>query len=179
MSLAEIRTKIKAGVWRAIANSKVDTSMLPQESMDKLVGAITEGMLAEVDDILGQAVGPSVSGSTPAADDEVERVLWEGRPFLSVSVSYQITNERVRIAEGFLAKSRRDIELIRVQDIDHKQNMTERAFNIGDVFIRSHDPSDPEVVLSNVTNPVKVHEILRRAVLDARKRYKVGYREEM
>jgi len=179
MSLQEVRARVKAGVWRAIANSKVDTSALPQETMDQLVGAITEGILAEIDDILGQSVGSPTSAAQLAADEDVEKVLWEGRPFLSISVFYQITNERVRIIEGFLAKTRRDIELVRIQDVDHKQNMTERAFNIGDLFIRSNDQSDPEIVLNNIPNPVEVHEILRRAVLNARKKHGVSYREEM
>jgi uncharacterized membrane protein YdbT with pleckstrin-like domain len=106
-------------------------------------------------------------------------VLWQGRPFLSVSIHYQITNERIRIIEGVFAKERRDIELVRVQDIDHKQNMTERALNIGDVFIHSRDKTDPEIVLNNISNPQEVHEILRRAVLDARQKHGIRYREEM
>jgi hypothetical protein len=146
-----------------------------------LVEAITEGVLGEVDDVLGQATGKPASASLAAADedDDTEKILWEGRPFLSISVQYQITNERVRIIEGMLGKVRRDIELIRIQDFDHKQNMAERMFNIGDVFIHSHDKSDPEIILSNVTNPVEIHEILRRAVLNARKKYRMSYREEM
>jgi hypothetical protein len=180
MSLSEMRARVKAGVWQAIARSQVDVSALPQADMDKLVAAITEGILGEIDDMLDQATDTSGSASAPVVTgDDTERVLWEGRPFLSMSLRYQITSERVRIIEGMLAKVRRDIELIRIQDIDHKQNMTERAFNIGDVFIHSHDKSDPEIVLSNVSKPEEVHEILRRAVLDARKRYNISYREEM
>jgi hypothetical protein len=179
MSLQEVRARVKAGVWRAIANSKVDTSALPQESIDQLVGAITEGILTEIDDILGQSVDSPAAVPQLAVDEDVETVLWEGRPFLSISVFYQITNERVRIIEGFLAKTRRDVELVRIQDVDHKQNMTERAFSIGDVFIHSRDQSDPEIILNNIPNPAEVHEILRRAVLNARKKYGVSYREEM
>jgi hypothetical protein len=151
--------------------------------MDKLVGAITEGVLREVDELIGETTGTPASVSRASVDDDteddVEKVLWEGRPYLSISVQYQITNERVRIIEGTLMKQRRDIELIRIKDVDHKQNLTERAMNIGDIFIHSSDPSDPEIVLSNVSNPVEVHEILRRAVLNARKRHKFTFREEL
>ena len=175
MSLSEVRAKIKGNIWQAIAKSGVNVSALPQAEMDKLVAAITEGMLSEVDGLFDQAAG----NSTSDFDDEVEEILWEGRPFLSIGVRYKITNERVRIVEGLLGKERRDIELVRIQDVDHKQNLTERAFNIGDVFIRSHDESDPQIMLNNVTNPEEVHEILRRAVLKARKKYNMSYREEM
>lgn len=182
MSLAETRAKIKAGIWQAVARSGVDVSALPQEEMDKLVGAITEGVLKEVDDLLGETTGTpafAAKASPDDVDDDIEKVLWEGRPYLSISVQYQITNERVRIIEGTLMKERRDIELIRIKDVDHSQSLTERAFSIGDIYIHSADPSDPEVVLSNVSNPVEVHEILRRAVLKARKKHKFTLREEL
>jgi hypothetical protein len=183
MSLPEMRTKIKARVWQAIAQSGVNLSVLSQPDVDKLVEGITEGVLIELDEILGQASGRPVSVSAATLDvedeDEMEHVLWEGRPYLSLSVSYTITTERVRIVEGLLGKTRQDIELIRIQHIDHKQNLAERALQIGDVYIRSHDPDNEEIILDNVSHPEEVHEILRRAVMRARKKYNVGFREEM
>lgn len=180
MSLAENKARIKAGVWQAIAKSNVNLSAISQEDMDKLVGAIADGILGEIDEILGEASGSLESTPQLATTGgEAEKMLWQGRPFLSISVNYQITTERVRIIEGIFAKERRDIELIRVQDIDHKQNLTERALSIGDVFIHSHDKTDPEIVLNNIPNPDEVHEILRRAVLDARKKHGIRYREDM
>jgi len=176
MSVSEMRAKIKASVWQAIAQSGVDVSAIPQDKLDKLVGAISEGLLKDVDDLLGQATAEI---SAEIADDQAEQILWEGRPFLSLSVRYQITNERVRITEGMFGKKRRDIELVRIQDVDHTQNLTERALNMGDLFIRSHDVSDPEIVLNNITNPKDVHEVLRRAVLKARQKHNMSYREEM
>ncbi len=182
MSVPEMRAKVKAGIWQAVAQSGVDVSALSQEEMDKLVGAISEGVLKEIDDILSQASGRPAS--TPAKqvdedDDEEEKILWEGRPFLSLGVHYQITDERVRVVKGLLGKERFDVELVRVQDVDHKQNLTERALNIGDLYIRSHDPTYPELTLDNVSNPEEIHEILRRAILKARKKHKLSYREEM
>ncbi|GAB4438832.1 MAG: hypothetical protein Fur0044_35490 [Anaerolineae bacterium] len=182
MSLPELRAKVKAGIWQAIAQSGVSTSALPQADLDRLVGAITEGVLKEMDDLLTQTSGQPAAvakAQVDDGDDEVEKVLWEGRPYLSLSVHYKITNERVRITEGILGKDREDIELVRIQDIDMTQGVSERMMNIGDIHIRSHDRSNPEVVLNNVSNPSEVHEILRRAVLKARKKYNVSFREEM
>jgi len=182
MSLPELRAKVKAGIWQAIAQSGVNTSSLPQADLDRLVGAITEGVLKEMDDLLTQTSGqPAAVAKAPVddGDDEVEKVLWEGRPYLSLSVHYKITNERVRITEGILGKDREDIELVRIQDIDMTQGMSERMLNIGDIHIRSHDRSNPTVVLNNVSNPTEVHEILRRAVLKARKKHNVSFREEI
>jgi uncharacterized membrane protein YdbT with pleckstrin-like domain len=98
---------------------------------------------------------------------------------LSISEHYVITNERVRIVRGLLGKDREDIELVRIQDIDHSQTLRERALNVGDITIRSHDTSHPTLVLNNVRDVQEVHEILRRAVLNARKKYKITFQEEM
>lgn len=182
MSLPELQAKVKASIWQAIAQSGVSTAGLPQADLDRLVGAITEGVLKEMDDLLTQTSGQPAAMAKAAlddGDDEVEKVLWEGRPYLSLSVHYKITNERVRITEGMLGKDREDIELVRIQDIDMTQGMSERMMNIGDIHIRSHDRSNPEVVLNNVSSPSEVHEILRRAVLKARKKHNVTFREEM
>ncbi|MCL4301089.1 MAG: PH domain-containing protein [Anaerolineae bacterium] len=182
MSLSEMRAKVKASIWQAVAQSGVALSGIPQAEIDRLVGAITDGVLKEMDDFLSQATGQPAAvskGSVDEGDNEAETILWEGRPFLSLSVHYQITSERVRITEGMLGKDREDIELVRIQDIDVSQGISERMLGIGDLHIRSHDPSHPSADLNNVSNPTEVHEILRRAVLKARKKYNVSFREQM
>ena len=45
--------------------------------------------------------------------------------------------------------------------------------------LRSVDASRPEVILRNVADPEGVHEIIRRAWLDARKRHGVQFRDQM
>jgi hypothetical protein len=181
MSLPEIRAQVKSGIWQAIAQSGVNLAILPQADQDRLVGAITEGVLAQMDNVLSQASGQSasVSVASPESDDETEQILWAGRPFLSLSVRYTITNERVRIKEGLLGRDLEDVELVRIQDVDFNQSLTERMINVGDIVIRSHDSSHPQITLNNVANPTEVHEILRRAVIKARKKHGVSYREEM
>ena len=57
MSFTEIKTRLKATIWQAVAQSGVDLSGLPQAEQDKLVAAITDGLLPEVDDILSEASG--------------------------------------------------------------------------------------------------------------------------
>ena len=119
------------------------------------------------------------SGTEHFSDPDDERVLWEGRPFLSLVTHYRLTNERIRITHGLLAKQRIDIELVKIQDMEQTQRLAERMMNLGDITIRSHDPAHPEVVLENITDVQRVHELLRRARLDARKEHNFGYREEM
>ncbi|HZD10030.1 MAG TPA: PH domain-containing protein, partial [Candidatus Binatia bacterium] len=141
-----------------------------------IIAVVADAALLEVDEEITKSLQTSAG---EAMDDDAEKVLWEGRPFLSLNTRYVITNERVRIVEGILGKDREDIELVRIQDIDQSQSISERLLNIGDILIRSHDTTNPQAVIRNVKDPQAVHEILRRAVLDARKRHKLVYREEM
>ncbi|MCB0002982.1 MAG: PH domain-containing protein [Anaerolineales bacterium] len=179
MTVEQSRERVKSSIWQSIAKSGVQIDAVPADQLDTLVNAITDGVLVAVDDMLEDSglAGRTDSVQSPLADEEI--VLWEGRPFLSLVVRYRITNQRIRIESGFLGKDRDDIELVRVQDIDHNQGIGERALGIGDVVISSADPSKPHAVLRNVRDPENVHEILRRAMLDARKRYRYSVQEEM
>ncbi len=125
---------------------------------------------------MGQgAAGARAPGGAPAE----EEVLWEGRPFLSIGERYIVTTERVRIVTGVVGKDHEDIELVRLQDVDHTQGVGERILNIGDVVLHSTDRSKPDAMLRNVTNPEQVHEIIRRAMLNARKRYPFIFEQQM
>lgn len=180
MTVEQSKAKIKASIWQSIAQSGVSVTAIPQDQMSVLVDAIADGMLLAVDEALSEAGMPArqaIAASLPL--DSAEQVLWEGRPFLSLVTSYQITSERVRIVQGILGKDRDDIELVRIQDIDLEQGLTERAVNVGDIILQSADPSLPKVTLRNVSHPTDVHEILRRAMLDARKRFRYSVQEEM
>jgi len=184
MSLDQPKTKVVARIWQSIAQSGVSVSSIPQDQLNTLVNAIADGVLVAVDELFEDAGLPSrqyaaeTLGTSLKSDDD-EGVLWEGRPFLSITTFYQITNQRVRIVRGLLGKDRDDIELIRVQDLDLNQNLGERFLNVGDILIKSSDPSLPEVTLNNVRFVTEVHEILRKAMLDARKKYRYSVQEEM
>jgi hypothetical protein len=177
MSVNEAQARIKERVWKSIAQSELDVSGLSKESLESLVTLVTEAALLDVDDQLERSLTGSVDKSI--LEDEKEDILWEGRPFLSISLHYTVTDERIRITEGFLGKARENVELIRIQDVDYSQTFSERILNLGDINIRSHDSSNPQVQLRNIKEPEKVYEILRRAILSARKKHNFTYREEM
>ncbi|HSM54798.1 MAG TPA: PH domain-containing protein [Candidatus Sulfomarinibacteraceae bacterium] len=180
MNLEEARARIKARVWQALAQSELDIKDLPQSELEELVNLMATAALVEIDEELGESLTSEETKENKAGDeDSAEQILWQGRPFLSINTRYQITDERVRIIEGVLGKDHQDIELVRIQDVDQSQTVRERLLNVGDIHIHSHDRSHPRAVLNNVKNPQQVHEILRRAVLKARERYKLVYREEM
>lgn len=180
MAVSETRAKIVGRIWQSIASSGVAVNALPREQLETLVEHIADGVLRAMDEEIAAAGAPeraAVAEEAPLNEEEV--VLWEGRPFFSFTTMYRITNERVRVISGFVGKDYEDIELIRIQDLDHTQGLSERMLGIGDVIIQSHDPSHPEMILRNVPDPHAVHEILRRAMLEARKRFRYSVQEEM
>jgi hypothetical protein len=184
MSVDETKTKVVARVWQSIAQSGVSVSAIPQDQMNTLVNAIADGVLVAVDELFEDAGMPSrqyaeqALGASLKSDDE-EQVLWEGRPFLSLMTFYQITNQRVRIVRGLLGKDRDDIELIRIQDLDLNQSLGERFLNVGDILMKSSDPTLPDVRLNNIRFVDEVHQVLRSAMLAARKKYRYSVQEEM
>jgi hypothetical protein len=182
LSLKDTRHSIRSTIWKAIAQSDLDLSALPKEQQETLVDLAADAAMLAVDDELGRRLSAeqqddSNVGTGP--EQQAEELLWEGRPFMSIGTRYMITSERVRIVRGIVGKDRDDIELIRIQDIDQSQTLTERMFSIGDVTIHSHDPSHPVFTLNNVRDPEQVHEILRRAVIASRKAHGLVFREEM
>jgi hypothetical protein len=182
MSVNEIKANIKARVWKAVAQSELDVSGISKESLESLIDLVAEAAMAESDEELDKSIGARGVDTAVTPDilnDAKEDILWEGRPFLSISLHYTITDERIRITEGFLGKARENVELIRIQDVDYSQTFSERILNLGDINVRSHDSSNPIITLKNIKEPEQVYEILRRAVLYARKKHNFTYREEM
>ena len=176
MSIKETRARIESRIWQALADGTLDLEGLPREKLEALVTKVTDAALLEIDDEISRSLN---SEETQAATEDDESVLWEGRPLLSISTRYIITDERLRVVEGLLGKSRTDVELVRIQDLAQRQSAGERVMNVGDLVVHSHDRSHPQLVLNNVKDPQEVHEILRRAVLEARKKHGMSYREEM
>lgn len=179
MSIDTTRARVKARVWQNLAESEGAWQQIPREQLDKIVDLATDAALIEVDSDLAKESAKLAPKADIVSGAEDETILWQGRPFLSLTQQYVITSERVRIFSGLLGKEREDIELVRIQDFDQSQTVRERLLNLGDLTIHSHDRSHPVVVLNNIADPQEVHEILRRAVLDARQRHRLTYREEM
>ena len=177
MSIDKLRAQVISSIWQAIAQSGVDLSSITQDQHEKLVSKIADGVMVTMDSIMGEEM--PLTTTEDEVDDLGERVLWKGRPFLSLVENYTITSERLKIITGLLSHHVENFELIRIQDIDFEQGMGERMIGIGDITIRGHDPSNPNIVLRNVSKPEEVYEIMRKAWLEARKRHGLQFREFM
>jgi hypothetical protein len=177
MELEQVRNKVKAAAWQAIAQSGVNLTSLSSDEQNKLVDAITAQMLVVMDEVIGSDADDQLTRFAETSDEE--QVLWKGRPLLSLVEYYVITNERIKVVRGLLGKDYENYELIRIQDIDFAQSVGERLLDIGDIRIKGADPSHAEIVLRNIKNPHEVYELLRKAWLSARKKYGLIFREEM
>jgi hypothetical protein len=78
-----------------------------------------------------------------------------------------------------VGKDFENFELVRVQDLDVEQSISEPRGRSRDIKIIGHDSSDPKIVLRNVKDPHGVYELLRKAWLAARKRHGLQFREMM
>jgi membrane protein YdbS with pleckstrin-like domain len=148
----------------------------------------------------GRVASPAVA----PVDDEAEAVLWSGSPsqwvnfwwFVSCilvitipaavyvwlkvrSTRYELTNQRLKLISGIIAKSIEDVELYRVNDSAVRQNVLERMLGLGDVRIETSDERNPTVMLAEVASPREVRETLRAAAERRRRWRRVGEVELM
>ena len=184
MGIEQYRDRVLSRIQQAVTQSGVDLSSVPETEQSRLRGAIADGMLLELDSLLDEAMPkappePGAASTASADTSHAEEILWQGRPFLSLINFYVVTSDRVRVFTGLLSKDAENVELVRVQDVDYHQGVSERLLNIGDITLHSADPSDPKITLHNVRDPERVSGIIRAAWLAARKRYGVRFREEM
>ena len=179
MSIENYKTKVKTGVWKAIAQSQFPIKSIPTDQQNQFVDHLTDDLLLIVNDLLEDVTNPLASSKMALELDDEEKILWEGRPFLSLVESYTITNERIKLIKGLIGKDIENFELIRVQDIDLEQKVSERILGIGDIIIKGADQSSPTITLRNIKDPQDVYELLRKAWLSARKKYGLIFREEM
>ena len=173
MSADKTKAELKGNIWKAIAQSGALLNQISDEDQTKFVDQLTETLYPMLfEDI-------QTEPTYVEEEDDGEKVLWQGRPFLSLVESYTITNERIKIVKGLLNKDIDNFELIRVQDLDVNQSVGDRLIGVGDITISGADPTTPTIVLRNVPQPHQVYELLRKSWLAARKKYGLIFREEM
>jgi len=187
MKVDEIRDAMRGRIWQSIAQSGVSLAALPKADQDALVERIADDVLLEMDELIGNpqseagapAPPPLAQSATKPGPDGEEQILWEGRPFLTPFVHYLLTSERLLTTRGIFGRDHDNLELVRVKDVDWHQGLSERVLGIGDILIVSVDSTDPRAVLNNVHHPEEVFEIVRRAMLSARKKYHIIFEQQM
>ena len=84
-----------------------------------------------------------------------------GLPFLGRQ-RITVSNERIIVEQGFLTKTRDDVEIFRIRDVVVKQSLWHRLAEIGDIIVKSLEGrSEEQHVLRGLADPVKVSETIR------------------
>ena len=177
MNRDQVRDIVNRTFYASLEESKTDLSALPPGQLQGLVRAVSDSMFAVLEELEEVPAPAPVSAAASSANPEEERILWTGRPFMTLRVRYELTNHRLRIYRGLIGRDIEEIDLVRVRDTKVKQHAGERAMNIGDVTIISHDQSNPEILLSNVNDPLEVRETIRKAYLAEQERRGLRYRD--
>lgn len=187
MQRDQIRQIVATQVYQSLADSKIQLTAIPQDQLQALVNSLADGFFAAFAAVeeastaptpaMSMAPRPATAPQPPAP--HAEELLWRGRPYLTLGTIYEVTTQRLRIIRGLLGNSIEEIELIRVHDTKVKQHLGERAFNVGDITVFADDSTTPTIILNNVSEPVEVRELIRKAVLEERQRRGLTYREVM
>ena len=75
MTPNEAQSRVKATVWKALAQADVDLSVLPKEQQEALVDIVTNAALMEIDKEIGEEL--NVSRKTMMSE-QVDRISYVG-----------------------------------------------------------------------------------------------------
>jgi len=87
--------------------------------------------------------------------------------------SYELTTQRLRIAQGVFSRTTDELELYRIKDLSLVQPFFLRLFSLGNVVLLTSDRSTPKLTIEAVADAGDLHEKLRRLVEELRDRKRV------
>jgi len=91
------------------------------------------------------------------------------RGWMLRTTSYRITNERISVLKGVLSRESDDLQLMRVADVQFRQNLFGRLLNVGDLRILSTDKTVPDLVIPGIEAPAAFKEMLWNLVRERRR----------
>lgn len=113
-----------------------------------------------------------------------EQEMWRGKPKWwtalrkSLTESYVLTSERLKIDYGLLSKQTEEIELFRVQDLSVTRTLWDRIFGVGNIVIATGDASGAVTILHDIADAEAIKDQIRDASRVERQRHRVGVFEE-
>jgi uncharacterized membrane protein YdbT with pleckstrin-like domain len=125
-----------------------------------LLAVLVAGAIAA----LVTALGDGVDGALVAIVVVVGAALLILAGFLKrMSTVYTITDQRLRIKRGLLAKKVQQTRIDRVQNVNTDQGVLERLLRVGTVDFDTAGTDDSEFAFRGVSNPGRVVEAVDRA----------------
>ena len=138
-----------------------------------------------------------LAGFAASREAEIEKPLFTGRPaviysawqwiavvftlglgwiyfwLISLSTSYEITSQRIRIERGILSKTKDSIEVFRIDHFDLHKPLGMRLVGHCLLHLRSSDASFVTVILYGIADLDKLADTLRECSLRERTRRRV------
>lgn len=110
------------------------------------------------------ALGDGVEWGIVAAVAVIGAVLVVVGGFIKrMATVYTITNQRLRIKRGILAKKVQQTRIDRVQNVNTDQSVMERVLRVGTVDFDTAGTDDSDFTFEGVSSPSKVVEAVDRA----------------
>jgi uncharacterized membrane protein YdbT with pleckstrin-like domain len=81
-----------------------------------------------------------------------------------LATRYFVTNERLHIRRGIIARRSQETRLERIQNVNTDQSVIERVLRIGTVDFDTAGGGDYDFAFAGVADPVRVSEAVDRAV---------------
>jgi membrane protein YdbS with pleckstrin-like domain len=91
----------------------------------------------------------------------------------SISTTYEITTQRVRVERGLLSKSKENVELFRIDHFDLHKPLGMRLAGQCLLHLRSSDSSFPTVIILGIPDLESLADTLRECSLRERTRRRV------
>jgi membrane protein YdbS with pleckstrin-like domain len=87
-------------------------------------------------------------------------------PLLHVrKTHYRVTNYRIDVERGLIAKRIDTLELWHVDDIDFNQSVTDRILGVGTIEVLSNDKTTPKLSLRSIARPRPLFDLLKKRVI--------------
>lgn len=106
-----MRQIVSDTVQKSLAESGTVLSAIPAAQLNGLINALSDGMFAAISAVEGENETPwshvrkcLTSLLTGCRSQHItdEKLLWRGRPYLTIGVIYELTSQRLRILHGIL-----------------------------------------------------------------------------
>lgn len=105
----------------------------------------------------------------------MSKVLWVGRKNIfgrELSFTfYKVTEEKLFIKTGWLSEEEEEIYLYKIKDKRFTQSMLQKMFKVGTITLNVSDGESDTLVLKNIREPIKVKQLLDKAIGDSKSQY--------
>src|SRR4051794_24632266 len=130
MDRNQLRQVVTTQFYQSLAETGVEVKSIPQSELQGIITALADSLFAALGAVDDHTRGPipSEQANVPnaaATDDPTfeEKLLWRGRPYLTIGTIYELTTQRIRIVQGLFGQTAQEIELVRVKDTTVKQHV--------------------------------------------------------